>query len=105
MSRYRHGRKANRLAGTPAPKRATIRLNVPSMLTIVRRLGLLPCQQGCVWILLKAVGPSKRAVRACLPGVLRPLAHRAQTARRARCRCIPSPDWRKAVKGPAQAAA
>ena len=51
MSKHLRGREAIWLAGAPAPRRATIRLNVPSMLVFVRRPGLLPCQHRCVWTL------------------------------------------------------
>lgn len=66
MCKHLRGSKAIRLAGAPAPKCATIRLNVPSMLVFVRRLGLLPCADGCVWVLSQAVGLSK-ASSARLP--------------------------------------
>ena len=55
MRTYLRGRKDVWLAGAPGPKRATIRLNVPSMLVVIGRLGLVPCQRGCVWILLQAL--------------------------------------------------
>ena len=58
MSKHLRGRKAMRLAGAPAPKCTTIRLNVPSMLMFIGRLCLLPCEDGCILILSQAVGLS-----------------------------------------------